>query len=334
MTTAHSVLIVGCGNIAGGFDAGRPADAPPLSHAGAFTRNPHFAIDACVDPDTARRLAFMARWQVPQGAATIAELEGRRFDVISLCSPTALHGEHLRAALALGPRLIFCEKPLSPSVAESERLVHLCREAGVLLAVNHNRRWDAAVRRLRDELRNGRWGPLRSVVASYNKGVLNNGSHMLDLLHALLGPLELLATGAAVHDFWPDDPSIPALLRCADGTPVHLNTTHAGDYALFELTLHLADASITMEDGGLAWRTRQRIHSPQFAGYRVLDGGERTNGEYLHTMRRAVDNLHASLLDEAPLCSTGDSALLAQRLCELIRHAATETALHRTPHRP
>jgi hypothetical protein len=90
-----------------------------------------------------------------------------------------------------------------------------------------------------------------------------------------------------------------------------------------------------MEDGGLAWRSPPAHQpSPQFAGYRVLDGGERTNGEYLHTMRRAVDNLHAALLDEAPLCSTGDSALLAQRLCELIRHAATDPALHRTPHRP
>jgi predicted dehydrogenase len=233
MTTPHSVLIVGCGNIAGGFDAGRPADAPPLSHAGAFTRNPHFAIDACVEPDTVRRLAFMARWQVPQGAATIAELDGRRFDVISLCSPTALHGEHLQAALALGPRLIFCEKPLSPSVAQSERLVGLCREAGVLLAVNHNRRWDAAVRRLRDELRNGRWGPLRSVVASYNKGVLNNGSHLLDLLNLWFGPLELLAAGAAVAGLLARKTrASPVLLRCADGTPVHLNISincgHAG----------------------------------------------------------------------------------------------------------
>ena len=133
------------------------------------------------------------------------------------------------------------------------------------------------------------------------------------------------AVGAAVHDFWPDDPSIPALLRTTAGVPVHLATTHAGDYALFELTLNLADASLTMEDGGLAWRTRRRIASPHFASYQVLDAGERTPGEYMHTMRRAVDNLHAALLDEAPLASTGDTALQAQRLCELIRHAARAT---------
>lgn len=327
MTKAHTVLIVGCGNIGGAFDATRPADAPPLSHAGAFTRDLHFQLAACVDPDATRRHDFMARWGVPDGAASVAELEAAEgdFDVISLCSPTALHADHLRAALALRPRLIFCEKPLTPSVAQSEKLVAACRDAGVLLAVNHNRRWDRALQRLRDDLKSGRLGPLRSVVASYNKGVLNNGSHMVDLLHLLLGPLELQATGAAVHDFWPDDPSIPALLRTMDGVPVHLSTTHAGDYALFELTLNLADASLTMEDGGLAWRTRRRIASPHFASYQVLDAGERTPGEYMHTMRRAVDNLHAALLDEAPLASTGDTALQAQRLCELIRHAARAT---------
>jgi len=324
MSPMHRVLVVGCGNIAGGFDAARGADAPPLTHAGAYSRHPRFHVAACVDPDEAQRSAFMARWGVPQGAATVAALAAApgAFDIVSICSPTALHAGHVDAALALRPRLVFCEKPLTPSVAASAGLVQRCRDAGVLLAVNHNRRFSADVQRLADELKAGRWGELRSVVGTYNKGVLNNGSHLVDLLHRLVGRLELVAAGAPVADHWDDDPTVPALLRTAAGVPVHLTTAHAADYALFELTLVTARATITMEDGGLGWRVRQRIESPHFRGYQMLDGGERTAGDYLQTMRRAVDNLAAALADEAELASTGDTALQAQRLCERLRHAA------------
>ena len=67
----REVLIVGCGNIAGGFDAGRGADTPPFTHAGAFAQHPDFAVAACVDPDDAQRAAFAERWQVGEDAASI-----------------------------------------------------------------------------------------------------------------------------------------------------------------------------------------------------------------------------------------------------------------------
>jgi hypothetical protein len=74
-----------------------------------------------------------------------------------------------------------------------------------------------------------------------------------------------------------------------------------------------------MEDGGQQWRVRRVIDSPHFRSYRVLDGGERTAGEYLQATQRAVANLHEHLDNGAPLASTGDTALAAQRLCEEIR---------------
>ena len=192
----------------------------------------------------------------------------------------------------------------------------------VPLAVNHTRRWAPDVQRLASELRAGTWGTLRSAVGTYNKGVLNNGSHLVDLLHQLLGPLTLLHAGLAVADFWPDDPTVPALLQTETGVPVHLATAHAGDAALFELQLVCEKAVITMEDGGLQWRLRRVVDSPHFAGYRVLDAGERQAGEYLKATALAVDNLYRHLGNGAPLASTGHTALAAQRLCDQIRRKA------------
>ena len=317
------VLIVGCGNIAGGFDAERSASLPPLTHAGAFAQHPGFQVSACVEPDTGRRTAFMQRWGVAQGFADLAAVAaaqlGGRFDVISVCSPTTAHAQQLETALALRPRLIFCEKPVTPTVVQTAALVARCSRAGVPLAVNHTRRWAPDVRRLAVELRSGVWGAVRSAVGTYNKGVLNNGSHLVDLLHQLLGPLTLLQAGVAVADFWPDDPTVPALLQTETGVPVHLSTAHAGDAAVFELQLVCEKAVITMEDGGQLWRVRRVTDSPHFAGYRVLDAGVQINGEVLQATAAAVANLHDHLCEGTHLASTGHTALAAQRLCEQIR---------------
>jgi predicted dehydrogenase len=320
------VLIVGCGNIAGGFDAERPASQPPLTHVGAYTRHGGFHVAACVEPDAERRTTFMRRWGIAEGHDDMAALAAThapgRFDVISLCSPTSVHAGQLEAALALRPRLIFCEKPVTPTLAQTEALVQRCAAAGVPLAVNHTRRWAPDVQRLAAELKAGAWGSVRSVVGTYNKGVLNNGSHLIDLLHLLLGPMKLLHAGAALADHWPDDPTVPALLQTAGGVPVHLNTAHAADCAIFELQIITATAVIAMEDGGLQWRVRRVIDSPHFRHYRVLDGGERSAGEYLQATQRAVANLHAHLTSAEPLASTGATALSAQRLCEEIKTRA------------
>lgn len=317
------VLIVGCGNIAGGFDAARAATLPPLTHAGAFGQHPGFEVSACVEPDAERRAAFMQRFGVAQGFADLSDVAaarlGGRFGVISLCSPTHAHAQQLETALALRPRLIFCEKPVTPTVVQTAALVARCARAGVPLAVNHTRRWAPDVRRLATELRTGVWGAVRSAVGTYNKGVLNNGSHLVDLLHQLLGPLTLLQAGVAVADFWPDDPTVPALLQTETGVPVHLSTAHAGDAAIFELRLVCQKAVITMEDGGLMWRVRRVMASPHFAGYRVLDDGERIDGEVLQATAAAVANLHDHLISGVHLASTGHTALAAQRLCEQIR---------------
>lgn len=322
---AFDVLVVGCGNIAGGFDAQRPAGEPPLTHAGAFGGHPAFRLAACVEPDAARRDAFMRRWGVPLGFARMADARahGLRPRVVSICSPTASHAADLQAALALQPAAIFCEKPVTPSAAQTRRWVDACAAAGVLLAVNHTRRWAPDVVRLRAELQAGAWGPLRSLAGVYNKGVLNNGGHLVDLVQYLAGPLEVVAAGPAVADFWPDDPTVGALLRTAAGLPVTFSPAHAADYSVFELQLVGAGGVVAMEDGGMRWRRRRALPSPHFKGYRSLGPAEETAGEYPLAMTAAVANLHDALVHGAPLASTGHTALAAQLVCEGIRAAAS-----------
>lgn len=323
MAQPLNVLIVGCGAIAGDYDVGKPPGTPPLSHAGAYSRHGGFRLAACVDPDEGRRNAFSSQWNVGTAHADLAEVTGD-IDVVSICSPTDLHAAHFDLALALRPRLIFCEKPITPTLADSERLVARCAEDGVLLAVNHTRRWAPDVVALRQQLAEARWGEVRSAYGIYNKGVLNNGSHMIDLLQFLLGPLRFVACGEPVYDFWPADPTVPAILATKAGLPISLAAAYAADFAQFELTLIAEQGTITMEDGGDRWRDRAKVDSIKFRGYRALDAGHWRDGRYDDAMFAAVSEIFQAITLGRQLSSTGKTALAAQRLCSEIRAAATD----------
>ncbi len=267
----------------------------------------------------------MRRWSVPQGFDSMEDVLSAElhFDVISVCSPTTSHHKDVLAAVRMAPRLVFCEKPVTTSAAQTSELIDCCAKGGVLLAVNYTRRWDPDVARLADELRAGIWGAIRSVAAIYNKGVLNNGSHMIDLLHLLLGRLELRHAERPIHDMLDDDPSIPAVLAAAGDVTVHLGCGNAADYSLFELQLVTEKGVLSMEDGGLHWRIRRAVQSPNFSGYRALDEGVRRHGGLAGATLAAVTQIYEVLQNGGILSSTGANALEAQQLCELLRHRAT-----------
>lgn len=254
----------------------------------------------------------------------MAEVVAQRmhFDVISICSPTQSHAADLETALQLGPKLVFCEKPVTVSVAQTERFVVQYRHVQIPLAVNHNRRWDPEINRLCAEMQAGKWGELRTATAVYNKGILNNGSHMIDLLQLLVGPMEVMSVGTAVNDFFQDDPTVPAWLVGPSGLPVHLACGHAADYAIFELQLVFSAGMLTMEDGGLYWRERVAVESETFKGYRMLDAGTRRPGGDSQSMCQAVDNIYRTVMYGDPIASSGESALAAQRVCERITQLA------------
>ena len=323
-TPVYKVLIIGCGNMAGGYDLLQPDDALPLGHAKAFAKHGGFDVCSCVDPDAAKRAVFQQRWQVPAGFSSVQEVaaSGGQFDVISICSPTHAHAADIQSALALKPKLIFCEKPITSQLQESQRAVQACADQKVLLAVNYSRRWSPQVTQLKAELADGHWGAVRSVSAVYNKGLLNNGSHMIDLLWALFGPLYIVSVGQAVADFFSDDPTIDATLHTDQGLPIQLNVAHAQDYALFEMQIVTEKGVISMEDGGARWRFRHAKPNDQLPGYSFLNAGDWVEPHGSFALTGAVANIFEALQHGAPLASSGRNALQAQALCEQIKQMA------------
>lgn len=324
-----TVCIVGCGNIAGRFDERADESRWPYTHAGAYSSNGAFEIAACVEPDDVRRRDFMRAWGVGSGFRSIDEMLTQtesHFDVVSVCSPTSSHQQQLRLLLDRPPRIVFCEKPVTMSAATTGELVTRFERLHIQFVVNHTRRWDPDVRAFKEFMVGSEWGALQSVTAVYNKGVLNNGSHLIDLLLYLLGPLHCLRAGEPVIDYEEDDPTVAAWLRSDSGIDVHIAHGDARNYAMFEVQFIFERGVVAMEGGGACWRYRRASDSQVFPDYRVLDQGELRSGSYEQAMSRAVEELRLNLEIGTPVSSTGRTALEAQRLCEEIRVQARHPA--------
>lgn len=84
-------------------------------------------------------------------------------DALTICSPSGLHPAQALAALRAGKHVLI-EKPIALSVADADAVVAEARSRGLVAAVVSQRRFEPAVRALKDAVDTGRLGRLTLVV--------------------------------------------------------------------------------------------------------------------------------------------------------------------------
>ncbi len=203
---------------------------------------PGAAMVAGYDPFPGSREAFAREIGAP-AVDSLEELLGRDdVGAVLIASPNHLHREQTEAAAAAGKH-VFCEKPMALSVADCDRMIAACEQAGVRLMVGHNTRLEPLSRRLREIAESGELGaPLYGygcyffdgfkeresgvwhLDRAHSGGVLfHMGIHQIDLFHAIFGPTRRVQYaggryGSQVHDF-DDIASILLDFAPAEGEP-------------------------------------------------------------------------------------------------------------------
>lgn len=265
-------------------------DAAIVTHALAYRRHPDYSIVACVDPRAEVGAAFAKQWDIAKVYASLDEaLSAESYDIASVCSPTGTHLDALETLLASEVRRVFAEKPLDGDAGRARKVAVRYAASGRALAVNFTRRWDGEMQRIRDEIASGAWGALNSVVGWYGRGVVNNGSHMLNLATFLTGKnMSVSFVGQCRDDGVPGDPTVDAILEL-EGVPFHLVGCDDRTYARFEMTLSFTGGVIEIVEGGLFVRERRVRKSDVFAGVDIADEGVRGRTGYGTAMLRALD---------------------------------------------
>jgi predicted dehydrogenase len=304
-TTLRSA-VVGLGRVGQGYDYDVAGDTVVLTHAAAFAAHPRFDLVAAADPDAEARERFTRKFGVP-AVADAADLP--EADVVAIATPAALHRAGAEQALRRGVRAIVCEKPLATTTEDGDAIVAACHDTGVPLAVNYMRRFDPAVAELREQLAGGAIGSVRAGVAWYPGGLLENGSHMVDLVDFLLGPIERAEVTAA-------DAESPAARLEAAGVIVHLLPAPTAPLNVFQLELLGTGGSLRYLQSGMTYSFHGTTTPAALPHVEVIDAdGEHRRTDLPRYGLHVLDALAARVDGDAPLPSDGDSALRALRVC-------------------
>lgn len=111
--------------------------------------------------DPERRATVAARHAIPQTYADYRELlADPRVEVLDIAVPPDVQLSVIEAAVREHRHIrgILAQKPLGIDFVQARRIVDLCREYGITLAVNQNMRYDQSVRAARELLTAGRLG--------------------------------------------------------------------------------------------------------------------------------------------------------------------------------
>ncbi len=163
-----------------------------------------------VEPNLETARAVCAEKGVALTADYADALSDPNVEAVVLATPHALHGAQIEAAVAAGKH-IFCEKPLALTKAGAEKAVRLCRDAGLVLGMGHERRWEPPVAELLAKADAGDLGRIHQIEANFSHdkfltldrdnwrlkadqapagGMTATGIHLLDLSVRLLGPAQ------------------------------------------------------------------------------------------------------------------------------------------------
>ncbi len=139
-------------------------------------------------------------------------------DGVILTSPHRFHSEQMLLAAAAGLH-VFCEKPFSVDVAEAERAISALQDAGLVVGIGHERRFEPAVAALRAAVAAGELGTPLVLEGTFSHDkflALPGDNWRLSPRLAPVGPLS--ATGIHLMDL-----SI-ALLGRPSSVWAHLNS--------------------------------------------------------------------------------------------------------------
>jgi myo-inositol 2-dehydrogenase/D-chiro-inositol 1-dehydrogenase len=128
-------------------------------HAESITfRLPQARVVSITDVSREAAQAVADRCDIAKVAASSTELlADPAVEAVLICSSTDTHAELIVQAAEAGKH-IFCEKPISLSLAEIDRALAAVTKAGVQLQIGFNRRFDANFARVRRAVESGEVG--------------------------------------------------------------------------------------------------------------------------------------------------------------------------------
>jgi predicted dehydrogenase len=152
-------------------------------HMAGYAASGRCTLVAVADLSRANAEAFVAAHN--SAAAIFADyremMQKVRPDIVSVCLWPHLHAEVVCGTAPFRPRVILCEKPMDIHWDAALRMHATCQQHGVLLAINHQRRFNLPLAKARELLDGGAIGRLQRIEGAWHN-IADSGTHVLDMM--------------------------------------------------------------------------------------------------------------------------------------------------------
>ena len=178
MADTYRAGIIGCGSIA-------------HLHARGYQGVESIEIVAIADPVDTALNDFGDRWEIKTRYSDMREMLDREdLDIVSVCTWHKLHAPCTIAACPRRPKAVLCEKPMATNLGDCDQMMMVAKRNDVKLAIGHQRRFNPVWTDARNLVLEGAIGDPRQVVAKGGQGLLNDCSHLFDMMRYVLGDPE------------------------------------------------------------------------------------------------------------------------------------------------
>ncbi|MBI1930157.1 Gfo/Idh/MocA family oxidoreductase [Candidatus Poribacteria bacterium] len=171
----YRVGIIGCGSIAN-------------LHVRGYQGVDSVEMVAIADPVEAALEEFGNRYNIEKRYLDAREmLDKERLDIVSVATWHQLHAPMTIAACARKPKAVLCEKPMATTLGECDEMLIVARRNGVKVAIGHQRRFNPVWTDARELIAKDAIGEPRQIVCKGGQGLLNDCSHLFDMMRYVLG---------------------------------------------------------------------------------------------------------------------------------------------------
>lgn len=153
------------------------------SHVSAYRTTEGFDLVAVSDKDPELLAKFTEHYPSIRTYVDPQDMFYKeKLDVVSVVTPVETHGKLVRLACRYHPlKVIFCEKPIAATVEDAKDMIESCKNFGVRLLVNHQRRWDLFWRSAKYNVESIE--PILRCVGATTGHPFEAGIHMADLFN-------------------------------------------------------------------------------------------------------------------------------------------------------
>ncbi len=298
----YKALIIGAGQVAGGYDDLQSENI--LTHAHAYHLQENIELKGFYDIDPEKASLMAKKWNT-KAIKTFDNIND--IDIVSICTPNNCHLKSIQQSLKLNPRVILLEKPLSDNEDDAKKILEISRTTPIL--VNYSRRFCPEFEGLASQIKNGEFGKYQTGSGYYGKGFVHNGSHMIDLINMLLGEIKNRTEITQLFDFHEKDPSKSIIQTLLNNKKFYMQAVDCNNYTVFELDLFFESGRIKILNSGFEIEFHSIKENDNFKGYKSLcfDKVEKTGlNKY---MMYVINNIYEYLTNNAKLKITPKEAI-------------------------